>query len=433
MVKIHAAGPEQQEDHYGFASIQHRLGNRRLLQEAIVCLQRTKRGSLALLDVDNFRVVNDTVGHVAGDQLLADMAQVLQSLLGPESLVTRLSGDEFAVFLGSSRPGEAQAAAERLRLAISEHRFGIEGHVVSITVSIGIAPIDSALTPQDTLVLAYGALRHAKEQGRNSTTLYGSHQLAQIVMFSAWVTRINDALQQDDRFVLHFQPIVRLDTAEVVHWEALIRWRGDDGNIALPNEFLPVAEHCGLMPQIDRWVIRQVAELLRKEPTISACINISAQGLKDGSLLEFAENHLPEMGVKYTRVVFEITEASAVANLGEVQQWMHRLRKLGCRFALDDFGTGFSSLSYLRALPADYIKIAGTFIHNIDVDATNQALVSAIRAMAQALGKQVIAEWVETAAVAAALRAIGVELGQGHYWGKPMELVQQPPSEKICP
>jgi diguanylate cyclase (GGDEF)-like protein/PAS domain S-box-containing protein len=391
------------------------------LHEAVAGAQRGSRGSLVLLGVDNFEALDYRMGRAAREQLLAELASLLRSVLRPRDQLLRLNEDTFAMLLEAMPPREARTAAGRFHRVVAEHRFHVHGRPVEVSISLGIAPVGKTLSPEAIVVLADAALYRARRHGSSRIAVYEPDQFTQSPTFSAWVGRIRDALREN-RFILQFQPIVRLDNAQVQHFEALIRWRDDDNSIVLPVDFLPVAEQCGLMPEIDRWVIKRVAELLRHRPAISVCINLSAEGLKDRSLLEFAENHLREVGVEHSRIVFEITESTAIENLHEVERWMRRLRRLGCRFALDDFGVGFSSLSRLRALPADYVKIAGTFVRNIDVDPTNLALVQAIQAMAHTLGKQVIAEWVETPAVAKKLQALGVEMGQGYYWGKPTEL-----------
>ena len=234
---------------------------------------------------------------------------------------------------------------------------------------------------------------------------------------SRWVSRIKAALREN-RFVLYYQPVVNLGSGLPEHYEALIRMRDADGTIIAAKDFIPAAERFGLMPQIDRWVVEHVTRVLLETPTCRIFVNLSGASLGDAELLQFIAQHVRESGVS-GRLAFEITESAAFTDLAAVQSWIHTLKDLGCRFALDDFGVGFSSFAYLRALAVDYVKIDQSFVKDLDRNPTNRALVQAVKSVATTLGKDVIAEGVETEEHAATLAELGIELAQGYHCGRP--------------
>ncbi len=398
------------------------LPNRRALEDTLQRMvdrsRRGRRGALLIMDLDNFKLVNDTLGHPAGDQLLITLANLLRRTLRPDDFLARLGGDEFAVVLEDVSLPQARATAERLRSEVNEFCFHLGGHTFDLGISIGIAPLDGRLDLPAAQSLADSAMYAAKDQGKNRIVVYPTWSKAETKLAEAsqWATRIKDALRQG-RFVLHFQPVVRLATGQAEHAEVLVRMQDADGGLIQPGAFIPAAERFGLMPQVDRWVLEKSLHLLQADPDLRLFVNLSGASLGDDSLLDLIEKQIRASGVAPGRLAFEITETAAVTDLLRAQQWMGRLCELGCHFALDDFGMGFSSFSYLRALPADYVKIDGSFIRNLDTDPTNRALVQAIKAVAQALGKEVIAEWVESESVAEVLRQLGVEYAQGHRWG----------------
>jgi EAL domain-containing protein (putative c-di-GMP-specific phosphodiesterase class I) len=235
---------------------------------------------------------------------------------------------------------------------------------------------------------------------------------------SDWATRVREALRED-RLLLYIQPIVRLSDSVVQHYEVLLRLRDEAGQVVPPGAFLPSAERFGLMPAIDRQVVRQALALLREQPDLRLFVNLSGASLADELLLDEIEARVVAASLAPERLAFEITETVAMDSPTRARHWMRRLRQAGCHFALDDFGIGFSSFAYLQQLPADYVKIDGSFVRDLDSNATNRALVQAITAVAHALGKETIAEWVENESTATILRDLGVEHGQGYLWGRP--------------
>ena len=240
-----------------------------------------------------------------------------------------------------------------------------------------------------------------------------------------WAARIRDALTAG-AFELHFQPVVPFLPGKTAHHEVLLRMTGSGSERISPGRFLPAAERFGLMPRIDEWVISRALDLLGEREDLELFVNLSGRSLGDAALFARVESRLREERSAAARLTFEITETSAVSDLIATERWIRSLREIGCSFALDDFGIGFSSLSYLRALAVDYVKIDGSFIRGLDTDRTNQALVEAVRNVAHILGKEVIAECVETEAVARILAGMGIEYGQGFFWGPPSAEISAP-------
>jgi diguanylate cyclase (GGDEF)-like protein/PAS domain S-box-containing protein len=400
------------------------LPNRRSLEGTLERLcwdaNHGREGALLIVDLDNLKPVNDTVGHVAGDRLLSEVAAVLRAALRPGDFLARMGGDEFAVILNQTAPWDALVVAERLRAAVSEQRFVFQGRVFDTSVSVGIAGVAGDLDPAAVLLRADTALYMAKEQGKNRVIAWSIdlHDSRGRVEASRIALEIREALREE-RFVLHYQPVVRLGNGQAEHYEALIRMIDRDGVTIPPDQFITAAERFGLMSQVDRWVVDKVIGVLGRVAHARIFVNLSGVSLNDATLLEFIEKRVIETGIEPGRLAFEITESVAVTDLSTAQGWIRRLKSLGCLFALDDFGVGFSSFSYLRALSADYVKIDRSFVTDLDTNPTNRALVLAVKTVAETLGKEVIAEGVETDAHAEVLRELGIHLAQGYRWGHP--------------
>lgn len=399
------------------------LGNRRSVEESLErVVARARRGtpgSILLLDLDHFKVVNDTLGHAAGDAVLVELARLLGTLRRPGDEIARLGGDEFVLVLEGIPAEAGRMVAERLRRAIHEHRFEVGGRRFDLGASIGVVPIDGRLNAAALLALADSALYSAKERGRNRVVVVdASVSPTPLSQASVWASKVKDALR-DRRFVLAYQPIFRLETGRTAHYEALLRLRDDGGGLVGPAAFLPAAEQFGLLPQLDNWVIDEVLALLKGRRDLEVFVNLSGASLGEEGHLLALEERIRESGIGPGRLAFEVTETTAVRDMIAAREWMRRLRDLGCRFALDDFGIGFSSFSYLQSLPADYVKIDGSFIRDLDTNLANQALVKAIDTVAHTLGKETIAEQVENLGSVAVLRELGVEFGQGFALGAP--------------
>jgi diguanylate cyclase (GGDEF)-like protein len=400
------------------------LPNRRSLEEhlerAIARARRGRSGALLFLDLDNFKLVNDTLGHAAGDELLTTLTQLLAAHLRADDLLARLGGDEFAIILDGVDIDGALGIAERMRAAVEAFRFTRDRRSFELGLSIGVVAIDGQQTAQALLAQADIAMYSAKEQGRNRVARYQPSDagLAQLAAANQWVTRIKDALHED-HLTLHFQPIVRLSDRQVVHYEVLLRMRAPNGELISPSAFIPAAERFGLMPQIDRWVVAQALQLLQSHMAITLFVNISRRTLMDEAMVAEIANELRTRAIAPERLGFELNETAAVHDLVRTERWVRQIRELGCRVAMDDFGVGFTSFAYLRSLPVDQIKIAGAFMHDLTENSGNRAIVQAIHTLTVAMGKIMVAEYIEDAASMTVLQSIGITYGQGYHLGRP--------------
>jgi diguanylate cyclase (GGDEF)-like protein len=385
--------------------------------------------SLMFLDLDQFKVVNDTCGHAAGDQLLKQTSALLEENLGPGGLLARLGGDEFGVLSRNCGADSAIEMAERLRLAVQELRFVWNGCAFGISASIGLVHVTEADAMEATLRAADMACYMAKEKGRNRVQVHypSDSELVQRVGEMAWVQRIRNGLNEQ-RFCLFAQEIrsLRRDEPDRCRIELLLRLRDEDGKLVQPGSFMPAAERYGLMPLIDRWVVQNAFALLASrlnasEPArlTSCAINLSGSTFGDDGFVEYVRQQFDIHPVPPGMICFEITETSAIANLPSARRFIQALKKLGCRFSLDDFGTGMSSFSYLKHLPVDFIKIDGSFVTEMLNSKIDRAMVEMIVHVAKVMGKSTIAEFVETDEILAGLREIGVDYAQGYAIGKP--------------
>jgi diguanylate cyclase (GGDEF)-like protein/PAS domain S-box-containing protein len=385
--------------------------------------------SLLFIDLDNFKVINDTYGHSVGDELLREMARIATNFLDcltccsqKGTMIARLGGDEFAILLSECIIEQSENIAEKLRQEIEQMELKLStGIVTSVTTSIGIVKIDGSLSPQELLAYADTALYSAKDNGKNRIELIESSAEKNILSQTTYMVNLIKSALKENRFTLHYQPVYKLDNS-ILHYEALIRLLDEDNNTISPNAFIPIAERFGLMSQIDKWVVQEVIKLLNKRFDLHVFINISGISLGDKALLQFIEESIRNSNIDPTMVGFEITETTAIKELSQSGKWIRKLKQLGCKFALDDFGVGFSSFSYLNDLPIDYLKIDGSFVRDLHHGNQKRAIVQAINAVAHALGKQTIAEFVENREILETLRELNVDCGQGYYLGKPQPL-----------
>jgi diguanylate cyclase (GGDEF)-like protein len=406
------------------------LFNRREFEQrlqATLAATRAKDAQHALcyLDLDQFKVINDTCGHIAGDELLRHLGQWLQARVTSTDTLARLGGDEFGVLLENCTLRQARRVADSLRKAIEEFRFQWEDKTFSLGVSIGLVPFSGpGETMTHLLSTADTACYAAKEEGRNRiyTYLEDDTEIAKHHGEMQWVVRINRAIEED-RFQLYCQPIVPLEnhTQSPKKYELLLQMRTDDGHSVMPGSFLPAAERYSLSAKIDRWVVATALGWLtkHKHQRYQYSINLSGQSLGNGEFLEFVIGELDKAGVPARRICFEVTETAAISNLSSAIDFVKAIKQRGCRFALDDFGSGFSSFKYLKTLPVDYLKIDGTFVKDIVDNPIDYAMVKSINEIAHVMGKQTIAEYVENDAILQRVRAAGVNYAQGHGIGLP--------------
>lgn len=378
--------------------------------------------ALLYIDLDQFKLVNDTSGHMAGDQLLAQLALVMREQLRGGDVLARLGGDEFGVLALEASEEGVRLMAERLRARIDGYSFVWEGRTYFVSASIGVVMLDDpGGSAREAFAHADAACYLAKEAGRNRIHLYraADAEVSRRAGEMEWASRLRSALDEH-RLMLYYQRIRRLDRAlEGEHVELLVRLRDENGGIVLPGAFLPAAERYGLMPLIDRWVIETaLANFARIDigsgPPKLCAINLSGASIDDETLGDRVLELLRFHNVDPARICFEVTETLAVRNMAATVRLIERLREVGCRFALDDFGAGMSSFGYLKNLPVDIIKIDGSFVRDLLHDPMSEAIVRAVADIGHRRRLTVVAEWVQDEATAAALQVLGVDYAQGY-------------------
>ncbi len=398
-----------------------------LLEEA---RYEAREHTVAFADLDNFKVVNDTAGHAAGDQLLRHVAFLMKQHVRRSDMVARLGGDEFAFLLKDCNAHHGEKVMQKIRDEVTALRFPWEERSYRVGMSVGVAAITPETENVESVVReADAACYTAKERGRGGICVAGSadegsakrHERAK------WATRLTEALDEQ-RFELYCQPLRPLRPDLPFGMEVLVRLIEQDGTVVTPGAFLPAAERHRIIPDIDRWVIESAFARLSEKLAASDCrinINLSGVTLSDPDIGEAIDAFASRFGVTPQRVCFEITETSAVADIEAAVSVMERLQRSGFQFALDDFGSGLSSLTYLKVLPVDMVKIDGTFVRNLPDDAMSVAVVEAIASIARTWGVQTCAEFVESPRVVAELKRIGIDYAQGYLFGKPVPLGQR--------
>lgn len=410
------------------------LGNRREFEaRAADALRNLSDGgagfALLFLDLDQFKIVNDTGGHAAGDQLLRQLANLLRQQLPAADMLARLGGDEFGVIMAQCDADAAWAASEALRQTVENMAFTWSGRSFVITVSVGLVHVsDASATLEETLRAADVACYLAKEKGRNRVQSHSTSDLDLLRKFGemAWVQRIRDALDED-RFFLDAQEIRPLQgDRQGRHVEVLLRLRDEAGHVVPPTTFIPAAERYGLMPLVDRWVVRRTFETLARhaalktDPISTCAINLSGATLGDPGFTDFLAEQFGDHGIVPSAICFEITETTAISNLESATRFIETLQRIGCRFSLDDFGAGMSSFTYLKTLPVDFVKIDGTFVRDILRDPIDRAMVETIDRIGKLMGKLTIAEFVESDEIARCLQDMGVDYAQGFGVARPV-------------
>lgn len=390
--------------------------------------------ALIYLDIDQFKVVNDTCGHTVGDELLIQTTGIIKTVVRASDLCARLGGDEFGIILENCSLEKALFISQRLHARLNEHKLVWEENTFNINSSIGLVMInEQSIDLSSVLAAADDACYVAKDEGGNRIKIYETtgnlFQKRRGEM--QWISKLTRALEEN-RFRLYYQPIVplRKDKALPKKLEILIRMVDEQNKIIMPIDFIPAAERYNLMPAIDRWVIKHSLEAYR-ELLISMgpdkeidlfCINLSAASLADERCFTFIKEQFQTTSAPPTGFCFEITETAAISNMGVASKLIHDLKEIGCTFALDDFGSGFSSFNYLKNLPIDYLKIDGSFVKDMHSDQVNCAMVEAINNLGHAMGIRTIAEFVANSNIKERLIDIGVDFAQGYEIGKPQDL-----------
>ncbi len=406
-------------DHDALTGLPNRHRFESELERAVDYAERyASGGALFLLDLDGFKRINDSLGHAAGDELIRSVAQALRARLRSTDILARVGGDELAVLIPVADADQAEAVGRSIVAAVRAHEALVGGTTVRMTTSLGgVRLAEAGGSASAALARADIALYAAKDAGRDRAVLFGpEHERARIASGGDWEERIDRALSHGG-FELYLQPILDLHGDRRPRFEALVRMH-DRGEIVLPGAFLPTAERSGQMHDIDRWVIRTAIALLAEHEDIELEVNLSGRSLDDDEMVQVISTELGAHGVDPARLILEITETATIANMHDARRMADCLAELGCRFAIDDFGTGFGSFSYLKHLPAAFLKIDGEFVQS-PRSRTDELVIEAIVGMAQGLGKQTIAEFVGDDETVQMLRAAGVDYAQGYHVGRP--------------
>ena len=409
------------------------LLNRRRFQEKLddhiaLAKRYNYEGAVLFIDLDQFKYINDTLGHRGGDEYLSAISICLKQLLRDTDVLGRLGGDEFGIILARSNEEDITEVCTKILNTLHEQVFiarGIHAHT-SASIGVAIFPRHSDIT-DELLAKADAAMYDVKAKGRNNFSIYDDdkQQILQMHHKVKWEERIRNALKNDN-FQLFFQPIVDVISGEVIHHEVLLRmYDPEKDRIILPGQFLDTAERFGLIREIDLWVIENAIRLFSTQENQTTGLSINISGFNFGDI-EFL-NHITDCIKKYKAntnlIIFEVTETAAVSNIFQARKFVEELRMTGCRFALDDFGVGFSSLHYLRNLPVDFIKIDGSFIKNLATDINDQTMVHAITHIAKGLGIKTIAEFVENKKIFQVLKELNVDYAQGYFIDKPCDTI----------
>ncbi len=417
-------------EHDSLTGLPNRKAFESYLTEALATVDRSGPGHvICYLDLDQFKVINDTCGHNAGDEVLKQLSAQFAERIRDTDVLARLGGDEFGILLYRCTPDKARRIAESLCALMREYRFHWDGQVYQVGVSIGVVPLDPSSTAAKHMAAADAACYVAKDQGRNR--VHTAHAEDAEVAHRHDEMRLTSRIQQaldEGLFRLRYQKIVPLSPSGAVEVEFLLSMRSVDGHLMAPGVFLPAAERFNMMGKIDRHVLRLALEAIagnrpQLRDVASFAINLSGQSLADEEFLDYVLELLDETRVDPRRLCFEITETAVIANLERALRFIEGLRALGCRFALDDFGSGLSSFGYLKNLPVDCLKIDGQFVKNMCSDPIDQSMVEAIHRVGHVMGLKTIAEFVEDEETLVLLRKMGVDYAQGWSLHRPELLI----------
>ena len=406
------------------------LFNRRRFQEelerALVYTERFKQESaLMFIDLDQFKYINDTMGHQAGDEYLCMVARRLAGSLRKVDILGRLGGDEFGIIIPNTSREEVEQVAAKVLQGLLTESEGVDILKAPITASIGIVLFPRHGTvPGDLLAKADAAMYSAKDKGRNTYHIYSDTDKQLMAMHAKlqWETAMRHALERDE-FILHYQPVYNLKRRTITHYEVLLRMDDGDGGLVPPGAFLEIAERFGLIREIDRWVLNKAIQVqgdsCKTGQPVCLAINLSGRHFGDPQVLEWIRQFVQQSAADPTYLIFEITETAAVENINQAVRFTDSLHSLGCRIALDDFGIGFSSFHYLKHLPVDMIKLDGSFVRQLARDKFDQVFIKSMSDMARGLGITSTAEFIETEEVIGILIELGVDMGQGYHLARP--------------
>ncbi len=426
-----SAKVEQQALYDPLTGLLNRFEMQRKMEELLATLKdEPSENTFCYFEIDRFKVVNDTFGHKTGDALLNGVAEHMRSFVKKADPFARMGGNEFAVIITDSSNRDARKVADRLHKAIEEYHFEWDGKIFDINASMALVPIDADKSVNEILGSADVALSAAKDSGRNRIHEYRPHDSTMIRRQDEMqsVFELEDALRAN-RFQLNFQPIQPIsdDIKEGLHYEVLLRVLDEDGSEMAPGELLKAAEQFDKATRVDKWVINALFDWLQKNPDhcheLSLCsINLSGASIGDAGFLKFLQEKLQDVNIEKEKLSFEVTENAAIKNIKKAREFILKIKEYGCKFALDDFGSGLSSFAYLRDLPVDILKIDGMFVKNINTETVDYAMVKAINDVGKIMNMHTIAEYVENEEIYKKLIEIGVDYGQGYYFGKSEKL-----------
>jgi diguanylate cyclase (GGDEF)-like protein/PAS domain S-box-containing protein len=398
--------------------------------------RENREHALLYVDLDQFKLINDTVGHAAGDELLIEATSIIKTVFRSGDICARIGGDEFGILLTDTNQETALNIAQRLHNRLSERKLSWGPNTFNIHSSIGLVMIDNQSKDiHSILAAADDACFLAKEEGGKRIKMFETSNSLFLKRRGEmqWVARLTGALEED-RFELYFQPIIDLksnsDSEKEIKSEILVRMIDEENNIVQPADFLPAAERYNMMPAVDRWVVRNAMHLyneITKQDGKSGinrifAINLSAESMADEDFLDYIYDHIEESGIKPQNFCFEITETVTITNMATASRFIRELKDIGCTFALDDFGSGFSSFGYLKDMPVDFLKIDGSFVKDMDENPVNCAMVEAINNLGHVMGIKTIAEFARSQAIIDKLRELQVDFAQGYEIGRPKPL-----------
>jgi diguanylate cyclase (GGDEF)-like protein/PAS domain S-box-containing protein len=409
--------------HDALTGLLNRSSFEQVLTQVEYTAQYDNAGSLIAMGVDNFKYINEALGHEGGDQLLKEVSEVLERRLRGSDVLARIGGDVFGLFLRGIGADRALAIADEVRELLERHPFVISGQGARITVSAGVTSLAGRpLTGTELLSEAEGAMYDAKEGGRNRAFVFEQEGREAVESKRMWSERVRHATERG-LFVLVSQPIVDLKLAQTTQHELLLRMRGDHGEIVEPSAFLATAERFGLIGGVDRWVTQQAIRLIaahaKQGKQLKLEVNLSGKTMGDHNFIAEVKRELSTSGIDPSLLIFEVTETAAVADVEQARRFARELTALGTRFALDDFGAGFASFYYLKHLPISYLKIDGEFVRELPHSQTDQLIVRALVDVCQGLGIKTVAEFVGDQPTMDMVAELGVDFAQGYFLGKP--------------